>query len=328
MLLLLLPALAADPYHVPDQAWPGLAGALVSPTMGASKQNQQAVVDGWLFAGGNGVHELWDIGTPGRPTLLSTLTSPHRDGEAESHSLAFALVDDRRLAATISGLGVDLWDVTDPTAPGLLAAVELEGVRYGDNSEAVWGVSWQGRWLFVGGTSTGLHVVDTLDPAAPEVVARLSQVELGGVSAGPLWALGDVLVVTTPQGARGRRHRRRLRPARAGAAGRGAAPGQELHRRLLRHARLPAHAAAGLRRVDRPHRPPADGQRGDPRVGVPQLRRRAGVHRLAAPGAGRSDLQPRRRRRGGRWSPPSRAAPTIAWRAGSPTISSRCPSAT
>ncbi|HMV65426.1 MAG TPA: Ig-like domain-containing protein, partial [Myxococcota bacterium] len=200
MTLLLLVCALADDHRVPDQAWPGLAGALISPTMGTNKQNQQAVIDGWLFAGGNGVHELWDIRTPQRPRLLGTLTSPYHEREAESHSLAVRLdPDGRRLVATISGRGVDLWDVTDPEAGALRATVLLDGVDYGDNSEAVWGVSWQGRWLFVGGTNTGLHVIDTLDPAAPEVVARMTQVELGGVSAGPLWAMGDVLVVTTPK---------------------------------------------------------------------------------------------------------------------------------
>jgi cytochrome c peroxidase len=199
VILLLWTAIAAD-YRVPDQAWPGLAGTLLSPSMGTHKQNQQAVIDGWLLAGGNGVHELWDIGTPQRPVLLATAESPHHAGEAESHALAVRLdPDGRRLVATISGKGVDLWDMTDPTAPALLSAVLLDGVDYGDNSEAVWGVSWQGRWLFAGGTNTGLHIVDTLDPAAPEVVARLTEVELGGVSAGPLWAMGDVLVVTTPK---------------------------------------------------------------------------------------------------------------------------------
>src|SRR5690606_2699031 len=40
-------------------------------------------------------------------------------------------------------------------------------------------------------------------PTAPVVVARRTVAELGGVSAGPLWTLGNLLVVTTPKDHRG-----------------------------------------------------------------------------------------------------------------------------
>ncbi len=172
---------------------------IISPPMGAADHNQPVVVNGQLLLAGNAVHSFWDIADPYRPTEISTLTSPHGDGEAESHQVSWMTDGARHFLATISGRGIDLWEVTDVDAPELLSALELPGVDYGDNSEAVWGVAWQGSHVFVGGTNTGLHVVDASDPRAPLVVAHLTIAELGGVSAGPLFAMGNLLVVTTPK---------------------------------------------------------------------------------------------------------------------------------
>ncbi len=173
---------------------------IISPQMGASDHNQPSIVDGLLLIAGNATHEVWDIADPFRPVLVSEFQGPHHDGEAESHQIAFARYPDgRRFAVSTSGLGVDLWDLTDMNAPALLSAFELEGIAYGDNTEAVWGLFWQGDYIYVGGTNTGLHVVDARDPSNPSLVTRLPTSALGGVSAGPLFALGNLLVVTTPK---------------------------------------------------------------------------------------------------------------------------------
>ncbi len=178
----------------------GDVGRRISPIMGRRPLNQPAAVNGALFLAGNAVHEIWSVATPEAPVRLSELISPHSSGEAESHQLSFARFEDGSLhAATISGRGVDLWDISDPAAPVREASIELPGINYGDFTAAVWGVSWQGHHLFVGGTNTGLHVIDTTDPRSPRVLRRVASSALGGVSAGPLFALGNLLVVTTPK---------------------------------------------------------------------------------------------------------------------------------
>jgi len=180
--------------YAPDQRY-----QIISPPMGATHHNQPSVVNGHLMLAGNGEHTLWDISDPFSPEEVSGFLSPHRDGEAESHQVAFLRRGDRHLCATISGRGIDLWDLTDVTAPELLSTIELEGVDYGDNSEAVWGIFWQGDYVYVGGTNTGLHVVDASDPTSPTLVTRLPSSAFGNVSAGPLWAVGNLLVITTPK---------------------------------------------------------------------------------------------------------------------------------
>ncbi len=166
--------------------------------------NQSCVVDGYLFISGNGHQEIWDISDPYAPAQVAAMDSPHNAGEAEGHQVSFARYPDGRgghrlHAVTISGRGIDFWDITDARAPQLRNALQLPGINYGDNTEAVWGLSWQGRYVWVGGTNTGIHVVDAADPANPRVVRRITTAALGGISAGPLWALGNLLVVTTPK---------------------------------------------------------------------------------------------------------------------------------
>ena len=172
----------------------------ISPPFGTGAKNQPVPIQGLLLAAGNAAHELFDLADPYRPRLVSRFDSLHNDGEAESHQVAvWRGWEGTTRLVTISGLGVDLWDMSTPTAPVLLSTLDLEGVRYGDNTEAVWGVAWHGSTVYAGGTSTGLHVIDASDPREPTVVTRLSTDALGGVIAGPLWVTGDLMVVTTPK---------------------------------------------------------------------------------------------------------------------------------
>ena len=172
----------------------------ISPQLSNRHHNQPTVINGYLLLAGNGVHEFWDISDPYSPELVSEFLSPHRFGEAESHQVAYARFPDGGLRlATISGRGIDLWDIDDVRAPRLLSALELPNIDYGDVHNAVWGVAWHGDYIYVGATTSGLYVVDAGDPTRPRMVTGLPVDELGGVTAGPVFALGNLLVITTPR---------------------------------------------------------------------------------------------------------------------------------
>jgi MYXO-CTERM domain-containing protein len=174
--------------------------ATISPELGGDEtHNQPAVMNGYLMLAGNGIFSLWDISDPFDPVQVSHFESPHNEDTAESHQISFMRRGNRFYCASISGLGVDLWDLTDAARPELLSAVELEGIDYGDNTEAVWGVFWQGDYVYAGGTNTGLHVIDASDPRSPVVVLRMPVSELGDVSAGTVFAVGNLLVIGTPK---------------------------------------------------------------------------------------------------------------------------------
>lgn len=199
--MLTAPAAAAAQPELPDRSYGAdQVGHTIGPQMEEAHHNQPSVVQGALLLAGDGVHALYDIADPFRPVRLAGFESPHHEGEAESHQTAFLRDTDGTVyAVMISGRGIDVFDLTDVTSPFLVSALELEGIDYGDNTEAVWGVAWQGTTIYAGGTNTGLHVVDASRPSALSVVRRVPTSELGGVDAGPLFALGSLLVVTTPK---------------------------------------------------------------------------------------------------------------------------------
>jgi hypothetical protein len=178
---------------------------IISPTLENEHHNQPTVINGYLMLAGNARFSLYDLQDPREPVLLSTRVSPDDcpscgpAGEAEGHQIGFAKYGSTLYTATISGKGIDIWDITDARNPSHVAAVHLEGVNYGDFTEAVWGVAWQGTTIYVGGTNTGLHVLDARDPSHVSVVKRMPTSELGGVSAGPVFPVGNILVVTTPK---------------------------------------------------------------------------------------------------------------------------------
>jgi hypothetical protein len=190
---------------LPKDSWPM---GIVSPTLEEGHhQNQPIVVNGYVEGAGNAELVFYDISDPTKPTMLSRITSPTFDptagpkgvGEAESHQTSIARYGNKFYQVSTTGLGVDIWDISDVRAPKHLREVVLEGVNYGDFTDAVWGMYWQGTTIYVGGTNTGLHILDATNPEDVKVVKKIPTSAFGGVSAGPMWAVGNVLVITTPK---------------------------------------------------------------------------------------------------------------------------------
>jgi DNA-binding beta-propeller fold protein YncE len=173
----------------------------ISPQLSTNHLNQPSVFNGYLILAGNAVHEVWDIANPYAPIRKAIMTSPHGAGEAESHQVTYGrLPNGTTYMATTSGRGVDIWNVTVTTNPVLVAAMQLPNINYGDVSGGIWGLSWQGKYLYLGATTFGLYVVDVSNPAQPQLVTTFTTSQLGGAIAGPLFALGNLLVVTSPKG--------------------------------------------------------------------------------------------------------------------------------
>ncbi len=175
---------------------------IISPSLLAGHQiNQPAVVNGYLVIGGNEEFWIYDASDPTAPQELSSMVTPDRrpGGEAESHTISFARYGDTFYMVTIGGTGIDTWDITDPNAPQHVGKVAIAGANYGDYTEAIWGVTWQGQYIYVGATNNGIRVVDASDPAALRVVKEVPTSQYGGVSAGAIDAIGNVLVLTTPK---------------------------------------------------------------------------------------------------------------------------------
>jgi hypothetical protein len=202
-----LPNVARDPKNadVPRDQW---ATDLVSPTMNDKHHhNQPTVLNGFLNLNGNEEFWFWDIKDPAKPSQMSEYLTPNRDpagggkkeGEAESHCVSYGRYGDKFYEVTTGGKGVDIWDVTDQKHVTHVSQIALQGIDYGDFTAAVWGLTWQGNYIYVGGTDTGIHILDAHDPLHISVVKRLPTSNFGTVSAGPLEAIGNILVITTPK---------------------------------------------------------------------------------------------------------------------------------
>ena len=175
-------------------------GTIISPQMGTRHMNQPSVFNGYVILAGNAEHEVWDISNPYSPAMRAEMISAHKNGEAESHQVTYGKdLNGRYYLATISGRGIDIWDVTNTLSPTYVNAIVVDGVNYGDVDNAIWGLSWQGNFLFVGATNQGLIVFDVSDVNNPTIISRLSLSQLGGVYAGPLFAVGNLLTITTPK---------------------------------------------------------------------------------------------------------------------------------
>lgn len=186
---------------IPNQAYPtNQLFKQISLQLTSLHLNQPSVYNGYLILGGNGVHEVWSIANPYAPVFKARMTSPHSSGEAEAHQVTYGrLANGTTYFAVPSGKGIDIWNVTVTTNPVLVAAMQLPNINYGDVAGAIWGVAWEGKYIYAGATTHGLYIIDVSNPAQPQLVKTLSSTQLGGVVAGPLFALGNLLVITTPK---------------------------------------------------------------------------------------------------------------------------------
>jgi hypothetical protein len=198
--------LPASMVNLPRADW---QKGLIAPTLLDHKHlDYSGVLNGYLGLNGNEEFWFYDLSDPKAPKMLSNYNTPNRcatcgqkgEGEAESQNApTYARYGNKYYTATVAGVGVTIWDVTDQKAPKFVKTVTLEGISYGDFTAAVWGIYWQGDTIYAGGTNTGLHILDAHDPTNVTIVKRLPTSAFGGVSAGPLTAIGNILVVMTPK---------------------------------------------------------------------------------------------------------------------------------
>ncbi len=175
-------------------------GKIISPQMSDLHLNQPSVFKGFAVLAGNAEHEIWDITDPYKPVFVSGFESKYSSGEAESHQVSYMADNDGNYyLVTTSGRGIDIWNITDVRKPVYVAAMELPNINYGDVSNGVWGISCQGNYIYVGATNNGLYVVDASNKSEPKLVKTVPISKLGNIFPGPLFALGNVLIITPPK---------------------------------------------------------------------------------------------------------------------------------
>ena len=157
--------------------------------------------------GGRGPGGLlfYDISDPRNIRQVRRIYDP--DGETkeirEAHSLPLARIGSSVYLAVQSTKGIEIWDLTDVDDIHRESRLRLPGVDRGDYQNVAWQTSWQAPYLYVASSSQGIYIVDVSDPAAPFIANRghrrpnpVPPAEYGGFRAGPIFAMGNHLVVT------------------------------------------------------------------------------------------------------------------------------------
>jgi DNA-binding beta-propeller fold protein YncE len=181
-----------------------------------------AMVNGYLLVifasdsgGGNGSggFAFFDISDPRAPVNVFTTHNhpdygpgPNYAGEIrEPHAFSFS----GQYACIPTRRGLQFWDFSQVGPPAnrplkVGEITQLPGVTGGDYSPTPWWVCWQGgRYVYVAGTSTGLHIVDASNPANPVLIDRgpglpnpIPKSLTGGFQVGTAFAVGNLLVIT------------------------------------------------------------------------------------------------------------------------------------
>lgn len=139
---------------------------------------------------------IYDVSNPKTPRLVKHMRGGDLDAFREAHSLPIAIIGDKQYIAIQTIRGIQFWDFTDPADPRRVGNIDLPGVNGGDYENASWQTSWQGRYLYVAGGNQGIYVVDAQDPTSPKLLSQIRTSSTGGFRVGPLFALGDYLVIS------------------------------------------------------------------------------------------------------------------------------------
>jgi MYXO-CTERM domain-containing protein len=115
----------------------------------------------------------------------------------EQHAMPIAMVGGRDYLAAPTTVGIEIWDVTDPTAMARVSGLTLNGAQGGDYDNAVWMLTWTWPYLFAGGTQNGVYIIDTRNPAQPTLLNRIPIQSMGNFRVGGVFAMGNELVAMT-----------------------------------------------------------------------------------------------------------------------------------
>jgi hypothetical protein len=96
-------------------------------------------------------------------------------------------------AATMAKAGIQFHDWTDaPRTATELNYLRLPGVQQVPY-EGPWWLSWEGKYMYAGGVSAGLYIVDAEDPANPKVVKVIPNSQVGNFRAASCVGVGNLL---------------------------------------------------------------------------------------------------------------------------------------
>jgi len=155
---------------------------------------------------GPGGFLLYDVSNPRSLKLVKRIYEPEgRTSEfREAHSIGTATIGGKTYAAIQSTKGVEFWDFTDINDIKQVKKVRLPTVDRGDYSNVSWQLWWQAPYLYVASANDGIYIVDARDPPNAVLANRgagkpnpVPTGELGGFRIGPIFTMGNHMVLTS-----------------------------------------------------------------------------------------------------------------------------------
>ncbi|MEZ4555892.1 MAG: Ig-like domain-containing protein [Caldilineaceae bacterium] len=212
--LLIAPHAAAQDAAIGNRAYADAFTVLsrLDARNGAPRPHSSAItVDGYLAVvyaeesdNPQGGIALFDLSDPTQPRKVGG-TEENTGLLAEQHAIGWHRDGDKLYAAMLAVGGIEIWDWSDVHKPTQISRLELPGVHLG-YALGAWWLFWQAPYIYVSGTSNGLFIVDAADPQRPQLVTRddgpnpLPVSQTGGFRIGPVFAVGNLLVVSANDG--------------------------------------------------------------------------------------------------------------------------------
>lgn len=209
--MLVAPSVRADGPGLPNLTYPanevntviGRIGADIGAPRGhgtlSMHRGYVAVVFSLDSGKGDGGFAFYDISNPKMPVLVNSKDDDETQDIREAHGYGFW----GDYVVLQSGKGVQFWDWSDVMNPKRVSALDLPGVSASDYLVGAWWAFWQAPYVYVGGSQNGLFIIDASDVANPKLVDRgpdrpnpIPTSNLGGFRIGPIFALGNLLVVS------------------------------------------------------------------------------------------------------------------------------------
>lgn len=154
---------------------------------------------------GPGGFLLYDVSNPRQIKLVKKIYEPEARTKEfrETHSFGTAKIGDKTYVVLPSINGVEFWDFTDVNDIKQVKKLALPGVNGGDYENVAWQLWWQAPYLYVASAGRGIFIVDAADPANAVLANRgagksnpVSTGELGGFRIGPIFTMGNHMVLT------------------------------------------------------------------------------------------------------------------------------------
>ncbi len=139
---------------------------------------------------------IYDVSNPKAPVEVKHIEGGDTNAFREAHSLPVGFIDGKQIIAFQTIAGIQFWDFTDPPNAKRIGKIDLPGVSGGDYENVAWQATWQGRYLYVSGGNQGIYVIDASDPTNAKLLTKVPTSVTGGFRVGPLFALGDYMVIS------------------------------------------------------------------------------------------------------------------------------------